>query len=520
MDKYVRDRYAKRVAEHKQLLREQDARFAENRKTHPIDPIFRVQQPPETLVNWETEWPQRMRAVGKSGDVAQCVRFLSQGASVNAGAKRIDRDWNLSAVMHAAARGNTYYASVLAEDYNSQGSQRLEGSTCLMQACRYGHTDLVKLLLSRKANYGAVETHQEGGKSALHWACATDRGEIVTLLLDAKADPEVKDAGDATALLVAAQCNSVHAARALLTHTHKPSDPRARSPDAENDELDCLMWAGQCGHADVLAELLACVPQSMLGAQTDRFLDKKKDRSALMYACIANSPACVRLLMDAKCPLDLRDVNGDSALLWAIYKDFAACAVPLIEGGADIELVGWKSKSVSEWAHDKHKEFGHREIVQALDKRRYQEYVDAQKMREEECIESRPAITTFVREAQPHPAYPSGVLKTTLTHLYVVASRYSEDPTTRPGDVKVSTHGVYSDLRLANEGVKQIFAAHCTRHEVRWTPVTWTDEACGCLHMRCDEDKQGVWSTRTRRQGVAGSGLALHVYALRQKLIA
>jgi hypothetical protein len=226
----------------------------------------------------------------------------------------------------------------------------------------------------------------------------------------------------------------------------------------------------------------------------------------------------VRLLIDAKCPLDLRDVNGDSALLWAIYKDFAACAVPLIECGADIEVVGWQNKSVSEWAHDKHKEFGHREIVQALDKRRYNEYVAAEKKRDEEGIENRPSVTTFVREAQPHPAYPAK--RTELTHLFVVASRYSEDPTTRPGDVKVSTHGVYSNLQLANEGVKHVFAAHCAKHEVRWTPVTWTDEACGCLHMRCDEDKQGVWSTRTRRQGMAGSGLALHVYATRQKLIA
>ena len=75
------------------------------------------------------------------------------------------------------------------------------GGTLLTHAAMDGHTEVVKLLLKKKAN---VNARGRGGFTALHNAAQKGHLEIVQMLLDNKADINVKNERDVTPLHLAA----------------------------------------------------------------------------------------------------------------------------------------------------------------------------------------------------------------------------------------------------------------------------------------------------------------------------
>lgn len=78
-----------------------------------------------------------------------------------------------------------------------------------------------------------------------------------------------------------------------------------------------------------LAELLAhgADPRSM-----------NADGGALWFACFADCAPCVNALIEAGAPLDSRNVNGASALIYAASAGRTAIVSLLLEAGADTTL--------------------------------------------------------------------------------------------------------------------------------------------------------------------------------------
>jgi ankyrin repeat protein len=117
-------------------------------------------------------------------------------------------DGNLSAVRSWLDRG---------ADVNA-GSPALNTETALMRAAANGHRDVVQLLLAHRADPNVRHTGvgQLQGRTALLFATDNQGAGVVTLLLDAGADINVKDALGETALTLSLERGRPDLARLLV----------------------------------------------------------------------------------------------------------------------------------------------------------------------------------------------------------------------------------------------------------------------------------------------------------------
>ena len=89
--------------------------------------------------------------------------------------------------------------------------------TPLHYACRYGHHDVAKFLISKGCDPHATDVHQQ---SSLHHACHSLSMELVDFLITSKrCDPRQADVNGNTTLHVACQNNSPELVRYLLSET-------------------------------------------------------------------------------------------------------------------------------------------------------------------------------------------------------------------------------------------------------------------------------------------------------------
>ena len=115
------------------------------------------------------------------------------------------------------------------------------GMTPLMYAVSLGHVDIAKFLLKKGAKVNAVFIQMQGqtkqrGKSVLAYACLIANPELVALLLDYGADPNLKDSISKTYPIetLLASCKRVH-----QTRTNRQT-PTASNHISEKDICECL----------------------------------------------------------------------------------------------------------------------------------------------------------------------------------------------------------------------------------------------------------------------------------------
>ncbi|XP_022908719.1 ankyrin repeat domain-containing protein 39 [Onthophagus taurus] len=94
------------------------------------------------------------------------------------------------------------------------------GYTALHYSARHGKLDVCKWLLRENAKVDAKT--RSGGATPLHRACTTGHLEVVRLLLTYKADPEIKDADGKTALHRAAENQHDKICELLINQSHNP----------------------------------------------------------------------------------------------------------------------------------------------------------------------------------------------------------------------------------------------------------------------------------------------------------
>ncbi len=146
------------------------------------------------------------------GDAARVRQLIAAGGDVNWQNERKD-----SAFLVAGARGHTEVVRLtLAAGADLKSTNRF-GGTALIPACHYGHVETVKLLLGTKIDVDHV--NNLGWTALLEAVILGDGGpkhvEIVKLLLERRANPNIADREGVTPLAHARKRDYAEIARLL-----------------------------------------------------------------------------------------------------------------------------------------------------------------------------------------------------------------------------------------------------------------------------------------------------------------
>jgi ankyrin repeat protein len=202
------------------------------------------------------------------GDAELARALLDAGARAD-----VVNDFDSTPIAEAAVVGSVPILELLLKAGVDADTASREGQTPLMVVARAGNIDAAKLLLDHGANVNAIESW--GGQDALMWAAAQCHPQIVALLLERGADPNVLG-------------------KARNWQRRVTSEPRKK-----------IMNDG--GFA------------------------------ALHYAAREGCLGCVGPLLDAGANIDITDPDRVTPLNLAIYNGHFDLAKALIEAGADID---------------------------------------------------------------------------------------------------------------------------------------------------------------------------------------
>ena len=202
-----------------------------------------------------------------------------------------------------------------------------DGTTALHWAAYHDDTDTAELLIRSGADVNAVNAY---GVPPLSLACGNRNAALVNLLLDAGANANAVRQGGETVLMTAARTGSLEALEALLAHG---ADPNA----LERNGQSAVMWASAEGHAAVV--------EALIEAGADFSLTLKSGFNPMFFAVREGRTDVVRTLLRAGTdvnealhrkgrPIYQHARTGTSPLLLAIENGHFDLAAALLEAGA------------------------------------------------------------------------------------------------------------------------------------------------------------------------------------------
>ena len=162
-----------------------------------------------------------------------------------------------------------------------------------------------------------VNTPNTAGYTGLMAAAQRGRADIVKLLLDHKADPNVAGRDAGTALMLAAENNQPEIVKLLLA---RGADPNRQ----DNNGWTALLKAAYQGNAQ-------CI--EILASHTKQELDR-----ALLVATLMERKDAVKVLLDSGAEVDFRASDGRTPLILAAGKGNKDIVELLLKAGADASL--------------------------------------------------------------------------------------------------------------------------------------------------------------------------------------
>jgi ankyrin repeat protein len=205
-----------------------------------------------------------------------------------------------------------------------------EGNTILILAARWGDRVLVREALGRGAEVNAANG---GGRTPLYAACLhmpRDDAELVRLLLNAGANPDIHvKPADETPLIVAARRGFPSTVDALL---------------AARASVDLKDWAGRTALIVAAREGHAAAVRSLLRHRAATDVTARDGTTALHQAVgsgfhpeqAARRADCVKALLAAGARVDVRDDDGWTPLMWAVNVADPDVVRMLLDAGADV----------------------------------------------------------------------------------------------------------------------------------------------------------------------------------------
>ncbi len=196
----------------------------------------------------------------------------------------------------------------------------------LVLAAQQGNVAKVKELITAPGtNINQVDG--DTGRTALHWAARENRAEIITLLIEAKADLNAQDRTGKGPLTLAAETGSVDATRLLV---EAGANLNARDSIGGTP----LTWGCGLGSAETV--------KILIDKGADMSVIDVNGLTPLIWAAGIGKPETVAVLLTANPNLDLNvkdGVTGDSALMRAVRSGKLESVRLLINRHADVNSV-------------------------------------------------------------------------------------------------------------------------------------------------------------------------------------
>jgi ankyrin repeat protein len=208
-----------------------------------------------------------------------------------------------------------------------------DGSTPLLWAAHKSDLEMVRILLAAGAKPDVPNNY---GVTPLLDASRTGDVAMIELLLKAGADPRRTHPEGETPLMAASRSGSLPAVRMLLD---RGADVNAT--DAFQKQT-ALMWASAEGHVDVVDTLLKAGANPDLKAHITSITQRRNADhptggfTALMWAARNGYEDVVRALVKGGADLSIKNGDGASAAMVAMYNDRFDIAASLIDLGSDV----------------------------------------------------------------------------------------------------------------------------------------------------------------------------------------
>ena len=231
-----------------------------------------------------------------------------------------------------------------------------DGSTPLLWAAHNSDIEIARVLIAAGAK---VDTPNNFGVTPLLAASRIGDATMMAALLKAGADPARGLPAGETPLAAAARAGSVDGVKLLL---ERSVDLNAADTVQKTTPL---MWAAVEGHTAVVDLLLKAGAdpnrQGHITSLTERTINSDHPTggfTALMFAARQGDEATVRRLAAGKADLNLKNGDGATAMMIAIYNDRFDMAAILVSLGADVNdgslyvAVEMRESTTDQFAYD------------------------------------------------------------------------------------------------------------------------------------------------------------------------
>ena len=288
-----------------------------------------------------TQTDDDLFAAASNGDLVKVQALIAGGANVNAttaegataliiasknGHAAIVRSLlDAKADVNAKTCFSGFMAMVLDGDTRSPteaksdaGAKPCIGETALMAAVHEGHGDVVQALIAAKADVN-IKTAGDRGYTALIWAIESGRADLVRTLIAAKADIHATLNGGVTSLMEAAHGNFGEIVQLLIA---AGADVNARTDYGDT----ALIMASQHEFTKVV--------QALIAAHADVNCQTASGETALIMASQMGNVGVVQLLIAAGADVNAKTKAGDTALKLASGKRRAELVQILRNAGA------------------------------------------------------------------------------------------------------------------------------------------------------------------------------------------
>jgi ankyrin repeat protein len=238
-----------------------------------------------------------------------------------------------SSMTKAVKSGDLAAVRKLIEAHADVNEPSGDASTPLLWAVHNSDWEMAKVLIAAGAKPDVANHY---GVTPLMEASRSGDAGMMDLLIKAGADPKRTHTEGETTLMAAARSGSVPAVHLLLDH-----GVDVNATDSYQHE-SALMWASEEDHLDIVDTLLKAGANPNLQAHVSSLTERKNADyptggfTALMWAARNGYEDVVRRLVQGGADLNVKNGDGASAAMIAIYNDRFDLANVLWDLGADV----------------------------------------------------------------------------------------------------------------------------------------------------------------------------------------